>query len=118
MSDREETIPQAAFGAIKASGFPFQTLIRHVVTTHSRWQVTHSEYPWKNENGKDEFLDLVAANRRSAAFHLLIECKKTNKEKFIFLRPLGWDRGECHVPVLDIGRSVYRILPLVRSHWN
>jgi len=83
---KEENIPTAVYGALKGSGFPFQTAISHVVGVSKSWSIKASEYPWKDADGTDEFLDLVATNGQ---FYATIECKKTQKETLTFLRPLG-----------------------------
>jgi Holliday junction resolvase len=42
------------------------------------------EFPWRDEGGADQFLDLVAEKGRVV---LTIECKKTQKGTMTFLRP-------------------------------
>jgi len=88
---KKKEIPAAVFTALQRSGFPFQTAIAHVVATtgrspHDRWTVYRPEYPWRDWSGKDEFLDLVITQGRWFA---AVECKKTEKEIFTFLRPLA-----------------------------
>jgi hypothetical protein len=72
--------------SLRASGFPFQTAIRHEITRHNGWTVHASEYPWLDSMNRDNFLDIVAVKGR---FILAIECKKTGHEIFTFLLPLG-----------------------------
>lgn len=84
--DKKEEIPSAVFAALQRSGFPFQTAVRHAVRATGEWAVSGSEYPWQDSSGKDEFLDLVINRGRWFA---TIECKKTEKETYIFLLPLG-----------------------------
>jgi hypothetical protein len=81
-----ETIPKAVNESLQASGFPFQTAIRHVITSCKGWAVHASEYPWLNSHNGDNFLDIVATNGR---FILTVECKKTRHEILTFLLPLG-----------------------------
>jgi hypothetical protein len=85
-----DTIPSNVFGALQGSGFPFQTAVRHVVAAKATagWRVHASEYAWQRLDGEDRFLDLVADN---GTFFLTIECKKTTKDTWTFLRPLGLD---------------------------
>jgi hypothetical protein len=78
--------PEAVVSALRSSGFPFQTAIAHAVAASPGWRVTASEYPWQGPGGETHFLDLVATN---GTIYLTIECKKTRKEAFTFLRPLG-----------------------------
>jgi hypothetical protein len=83
----DEKIPDAVLGALKGSGFPFQTAVAQVAKTMgSKWQVIASEYPSKSDDGEEQFLDLAITN---GTLFLTIECKKTRKEIFTFLRPLG-----------------------------
>lgn len=84
----EARIPAAVFGGLRSSGFPFQTAIAHVIRAKAAegWSVHASEYAWRTPDGTTQFLDLVATNRR---LFLAIECKKTSKDIFTFLRPVG-----------------------------
>jgi hypothetical protein len=82
----DETIPKAVIQSLNASGFPFQTAIRHEIPRQNRWAVHASEYPWLDGMNRDNFLDIVAIKGR---FILCIECKKTGSEIFTFLLPLG-----------------------------
>ncbi|HEY1267842.1 MAG TPA: hypothetical protein VGH16_11345, partial [Candidatus Binatia bacterium] len=86
-----------AFSALMGSGFPFQTAVEHAITTQTsgKWSVYKSEYPWRRESSdEDEFLDMVA---QRGAWYASIECKKTEKESFIFLLPLGRGDTGSHV---------------------
>ena len=62
-----------------------QTAVAHVIRHSKGWAVHASEYPWRDSDNNDNFLDLVATNGK---FILTVECKKT-KEILTFLRPLG-----------------------------
>ena len=62
-----------------------QTAVAHVIRHSKGWAVHASEYPWRDSDNSDNFLDLVATNGK---FILTVECKKT-KEILTFLRPLG-----------------------------
>ena len=86
MSNVDETIPKEVMQSLRASGFPFQTHIRHEIPSHKGWAVHASEYPWLDGMNRDSFLDIVAVKGR---FILPIECKKTAHEIFTFLLPLG-----------------------------
>lgn len=98
-TQEERKVPKEVFGALRKSGFPFQTAVAHVVETSGmwsssgKWSVYKSEYPWQDPSGKDQFLDLVI---RKGSWYIAVECKKTDKETFTFLRPLGLSNtGEC-----------------------
>jgi hypothetical protein len=82
----DETIPKEVMPSLRASGFPFQTRIRHEITCHNGWAVHVSEYPWLDGMNRDNFLDIVAIKGRCI---LAIECKKTGHEIYTFLLPLG-----------------------------
>jgi hypothetical protein len=89
MSEELQDFPQDAYSALKSSGFPLQTRIRHLINPSRGWVVDASEFPWQTANGEDEYLDLVATNRGTI---LGIECKKSN-EVLTFLRPLDSPTG-------------------------
>lgn len=78
--------PESLVPALQASGFPFQTAVAALVNSSPGWSVVEREFPWQDGAGVDFFLDLVA-ERRPEAFVAAIECKKTEKEALIFLRP-------------------------------
>ncbi len=84
----DESIPAAVFGSLQGSGFPFQTAIAQVIRakTPAGWSIRASEYAWQTLDGEGHFLDLVA---QKGPLLLTIECKKTAKEVWTFLRPLG-----------------------------
>jgi len=77
-------VPSAVFGALQASGFPFQTAVEHGIRTAINWKVLAVEVPWTDPSGADQFLDLVA---RSGQYTIGVECKKTQKETLTFLLP-------------------------------
>lgn len=77
-------VPQTVISSLIASGFPFQTAVASAVRQLAGWQVVREELPWRDEDGTDQFLDLVATN---GLFVVTIECKKTQKETLTFLRP-------------------------------
>lgn len=85
MSDPDETIPTAVFQSLNQSGFPFQTAITHLIRRSGGWTIVASEYPWRDSDGSEKFLDVIATNGK---FILPIECKKS-KEIQTFLLPLG-----------------------------
>jgi hypothetical protein len=87
----DETIPKAVIQSLNASGFPFQTAIRHEIPRHNGWAVHASEYPWLDGMNRDNFLDIVAIKGR---FILCIECKKTGSEICVVgSRKSGKDQG-------------------------
>jgi len=77
-------IPSPVISSLVASGFPFQTAVAHVVRQCDGWQLLGQEVPWRDDDGTDQFLDIVATN---GFFVVTIECKKTQKETLTFLRP-------------------------------
>jgi len=79
-------VPASVLAALQSSGFPFQTAVAHVINPSIGWELHSSEYPWHTPNGDSHFLDIVATNR---VVFLAIECKKTRKEFYTFLRPLS-----------------------------
>jgi hypothetical protein len=81
-----DAIPQAVFGALNASGFPFQTAIENLVRLQEGWAVAAAEFPWQDPDAGDLFLDLVATRGPIA---VTVECKKTQKETLTFLQPTG-----------------------------
>jgi hypothetical protein len=85
MTDRVK-LPDDVRAALNSSGFPFQTAVAHVVRAVPGWSVSASEYVWQTRDGETHFLDLVVTN---GTMYLTIECKKTSKRSFTFLRPLG-----------------------------
>ena len=89
MSESTPSVPDAVRASLQNSGFPFQTAVTHAVAAKARegWAVYASEFPWQSLDGETRFLDLVAA--LNASFYLAIECKRTRKEIFTFLRPVG-----------------------------
>lgn len=85
MADQnQDEVPQAAIGALLASGFPFQTTVASVVERLEWWKVVSEEFPWRDDLARDQFLDLVASDGQ---FVVTIECKKTQKETMTFLQP-------------------------------
>jgi hypothetical protein len=77
-------IPNAVHGALQASGFPFQTAVADAIERTAHWSVVASEWPWRDPESGDQFLDLVAVCGRLS---LAIECKKTRNDIFTFLQP-------------------------------
>jgi len=78
--------PESVINALVASGFPFQTAVASLVPAVEGWTIVAEEFPWRDDTGADEFLDIVATNGTST---VAVECKKTQKETFTFLRPGG-----------------------------
>ncbi len=82
VADQDPATDHAIINALLASGFPFQTAISDSVRQMPNCRVEAEEFPWRDGNGADHFLDLVIVN-----FIVTIECKKTQKEIFTFLQP-------------------------------
>lgn len=57
---------------VRASGFPFQAKIQHLLESLPKWSVVGSECSWSHE-GKEGFLDIVASQ---GDLYLAIECKR------------------------------------------
>jgi hypothetical protein len=85
--DDQSKIPDGLYEALLASGFPFQTAIEEIARRDSTVVVEATEWPWRDETA-DCFLDLVISRM---FLHLVIECKKTSKDKWVFLRPRSTD---------------------------
>jgi hypothetical protein len=82
-----KSAPNPVFESLTRSGFPFQTAVRHVISSSpKRWEIHTSEYPWLGSDNEEYFLDLIATKKE---FALTIECKKTRSEILTFLLPLG-----------------------------
>jgi hypothetical protein len=79
----DPSVPVSVRGALMASGFPFQTAVANLISQTPGWSVAHEEFPWQDPGGTDHF-DIVAMNGTVLA---LLECKKTQRETFTFLRP-------------------------------
>jgi len=84
MTDQHPKVPQPVNGALLASGFPFQTAVAQVLQHTPGCTLTEEEFPWQDEFGIDQFLDLVG---QKGFCVVTIECKKTRKETFTFLQP-------------------------------
>lgn len=86
MTTPSSGVPESVGAALQSSGFPFQTAVAHLINPSIGWTLHASEYPWQTSSGDGQFLDIVASN---GVLFLTIECKKTRKDIFTFLRPLG-----------------------------
>lgn len=69
--------------ALLASGFPFQTAIAELADEVPNCGIAAEEFPWRDDAGDDQFLDLVVA---CFNFAVVVECKKAQKG-LIFLQP-------------------------------
>jgi hypothetical protein len=76
-------------GVLGGSGFPLQTAVAVAIRDvrapshhggHRLFDV-HEEIAWRDRDGTDKFLDIVAIGER---VRLFVECKKT-KDKYVFL---------------------------------
>jgi hypothetical protein len=76
--------------ALDKSGFPLQTRVEHEIKARGfrGWRVIASEHPWRDPDGHDQFIDLIAC---CGTVLLVIECKKSQERSLLFLRPLGAD---------------------------
>jgi hypothetical protein len=75
---------QELIGTLLKSGFPLQTAVAELVKQLPEWRVERSEFPWYDSALEDQYVDLIAAKDK---LRLAIECKKTDKDSFIFLTP-------------------------------
>ncbi len=69
--------------ALSGSGFPMQTAVASAIKGLCNYEV-EQELAWHHPDSSDGFLDIAAVGRE---VHVLIECKKTVQDKFIFLLP-------------------------------
>jgi hypothetical protein len=90
---------QRAISAILASGFPFQTAIARIVDLAPNCKLVDEEFPWRDANGDDRFLDIVVTKQR---FVITIECKKSQKEILTFLQPDSADVDATRVRCLHL----------------
>jgi hypothetical protein len=74
--------------ALMKSGFPLQARVEHEIEARgaSGWKLLASEYPWRDPDGEDQFVDLIA---NCGCVVLVIECKKAQERSLSFLRPVG-----------------------------
>src|SRR3989442_12479741 len=74
--------------ALQKSGFPLQTRVEHEIQarTNAGWGLVASEHPWRDPDGRDQFIDLIASCGRLV---IVVECKKAQERALLFLRPLG-----------------------------
>jgi hypothetical protein len=80
---RPDVTPVVA--ALKKSGFPLQTRVQHEVQSRApAWTAADAEHPWRDPDGKDQFIDLLAYCRNLL---LVIECRKAQERSLLFLRP-------------------------------
>lgn len=116
MPESKPSVPPAVHAALHASGFPFQTAIEHVVRASSGWKVLASEFPWQDQDGGDQFLDLVAVKAQT---YVAIECKKTQKDILTFLRPGGTQlQLRARLLYSDQIQDMTRRLELYADDWD
>ena len=77
MSDPDKTIPTAVFQSLNRGGFPLQTAITHLIRRSEGWRVLALEYPWRDSDGNENFLDIIVTKGK---FILPIECKKDERD--------------------------------------
>jgi len=82
--EEDKDVAQYVFPTLQKSGFPFQTTIVDIVRNNGRWHVDDEEIPWRDDGGRDHFLDFAATNRHCI---ITVECKKTEKDIYTFLLP-------------------------------
>jgi len=76
--------------ALQKSGFPLQARVAYEIRARASrgWKVLASEYPWRDSEGRDQFIDLIAS---CGSIVLVVECRKAAERALLFLRPLGGD---------------------------
>ena len=72
MSEVSSDLQELLAKGIRASGFPFQAKIQHLLESAAGWSVVGSECSWRNDD-KEGFLDIVASGDDIS---LAIECKR------------------------------------------
>lgn len=65
-----------------------QTAIANACRQSGAFQDVLEEVAWRDRDGTDRFIDMVAITDRA---HFLIECKKSEKEQLVFLLPSDLD---------------------------
>lgn len=117
MTEKINDIPESVIGALLSSGFPFQTAIAKVAHQVHACKIVAEEWPWRDDAGTDQFLDLVITK---GVFVLPLECKKTQKETLTFLQPGGVEsdvvRARC-LYLTQIRDSTKR-MELYCGGWN
>jgi hypothetical protein len=73
--------------ALQRSGFPLQARVEYEIhaRTPGGWRVAASEHPWIDQDGREQFIDLIAS---CGGVVLVIECKKAQGRRMAFLRPV------------------------------
>lgn len=68
---------------LNSSGFPFQIAVESAIANISGWKVSKREYPWRNNDTKQNgFIDIIAEKN---SVTLVIECKRVRDAEWIFL---------------------------------
>jgi len=86
------TGPEPVLESLLRSGFPFQTAVAQMIRGAAGWSLIEEEFPWRDDEGRDCFVDLVA--RCDILKTLVVECKKTDKDALTFLLPTA--SGDVH----------------------
>lgn len=75
MEDAQPDI-KPVVAALQSSGFPLQARVEHEIQAHGQigWRVLASEHPWRDPDGRDQFVDLIAY---CGTKFCVIECKKS-----------------------------------------
>lgn len=117
MTEKTNDIPESVIGALLSSGFPFQTAVAKVAHQAQACNIVAEEWPWRDNAGTDQFLDLVVTK---GFFVLPIECKKTKKESLTFLQPGGADSDEIRARCLYLAqiRDSTKRMELYCGGWN
>lgn len=86
MSDEKEKLLKL----VNSSGFPFQLRVADQIRRQDPMfslELLVQEHPWRAEDGREGFIDIVIRNRD--ADRLVLECKRTRGAEWVFLVPKG-----------------------------
>ena len=118
MNEPHPKLPESVRAAIAASGFPLQTAVSRLISGASPYRVVKEEFPWQDRSGNDQFLDIIAEH---GAAVFTIECKKAEKQSWVFLHPDGGASGDVQRARCVFTRQIQdstRRLELFCGDWN
>jgi len=74
---------------VNTSGFPLQLRLEQEVRSgdaQGKWEILSRELPWEDEAGAARFIDMVLGYRYAPATRLVVEAKRRNDGRWVFLR--------------------------------
>jgi hypothetical protein len=108
---------------VNSSGFPFQLgvadLIRRRIEDPSfRWKLVAQEYPWRSEDGREGFIDIIIRNTTDND-RMVVECKRTRDANWVFLLPKNGisDTGP-HAKLLYVSLAGGTSANQMRTGWH